>query len=58
MLWGCLVLTREVQTSISTTTTAIEACRQAVTDHRSAGGITAEIHPVDWTAVWWRKPPA
>jgi hypothetical protein len=36
----------------------IEACRQAVTDHRAARGITAEIHEVDWTAVWWRKPPA
>lgn len=34
----------------------IEACRQAVHDHRDAHGITAEIHPVDWTAVWWRKP--
>jgi hypothetical protein len=33
----------------------IEACRQAVTDHRAAHGITDEIHPVDWTAVWWRK---
>jgi hypothetical protein len=34
----------------------IDACRQAVTDHRAAHGITAEIHDVDWTAVWWRKP--
>jgi O-methyltransferase len=34
----------------------IDACRQAVTDHRAATGITAEIHEVDWTAVWWRKP--
>ena len=34
----------------------IEACRQAVHDHRAAHGITAEIHEVDWTAVWWRKP--
>jgi len=34
----------------------IEACRQAVTDHRTAHGITAEVHPVDWTAVWWQKP--
>lgn len=33
----------------------IEACRQAVTDHRAARGITDEIHEVDWTAVWWRK---
>jgi hypothetical protein len=35
----------------------IEACRQAVSDHRAARGITAELHEVDWTAVWWRKPP-
>ena len=34
----------------------IEACRQAVTDHRAAHHITAELHEVDWTAVWWRKP--
>jgi O-methyltransferase len=33
----------------------IEACRQAVTDHRAAHGIDDEIHAVDWTAVWWRK---
>jgi hypothetical protein len=29
----------------------IEACRQAVSDHRSARGITAPLHEVDWTAV-------
>ncbi len=34
----------------------IEACRQAVADHRAAHGITADLHEVDWTAVWWRKP--
>ena len=34
----------------------IGPCRQAVTDHRAAHGITAAIHDVDWTAVWWRKP--
>ncbi|MBA2281469.1 MAG: hypothetical protein H0W25_09585 [Acidimicrobiia bacterium] len=28
---------------------------RAVTDHRAAHGIVDEIHPVDWTAVWWRK---
>jgi O-methyltransferase len=36
----------------------IEACRQAVTDHRAARGIDAPIHEVDWTAAWWRVPPA
>ena len=35
---------------------AIEACRQAVTDYRNAHGIAAEMVPVDWTAVYWRKP--
>jgi O-methyltransferase len=34
----------------------IDACRQAVADHRAARGITAPIHEVDWTAVWWRTP--
>lgn len=34
----------------------IEACRQAVTDYRQKRGIEAEIHKVDWTGVWWRKP--
>jgi O-methyltransferase len=34
----------------------IEACRAAVSDYRAERGITAEIHEVDWTAVWWRKP--
>jgi hypothetical protein len=34
----------------------IEACRQAVTDYRAAHDITADLHPVDWTAVWWRRP--
>jgi hypothetical protein len=33
----------------------IDACRQAVHDHRDRHGITAPIHEVDWTAVWWRK---
>jgi O-methyltransferase len=35
----------------------IGACRQAVADHRATRGISAEIHEVDWTAVWWRKQP-
>lgn len=34
----------------------IEACRRAVHDHRDRHAITAPIHEVDWTAVWWRKP--
>ena len=35
----------------------IDACKEAVTDHRARNGITADIHEVDWTAVWWRKQP-
>jgi O-methyltransferase len=34
----------------------IDACRRAVHDHRDRCGITAPLHEVDWTAVWWRKP--
>lgn len=33
----------------------IAACRQAVTDYRDRHGIAAEIVPVDWTGVYWRK---
>jgi len=34
---------------------AIEGCRKAVADYRSARGIDAEIHEVDWTGAYWRK---
>ncbi|MGH9260042.1 MAG: TylF/MycF/NovP-related O-methyltransferase [Acidimicrobiales bacterium] len=27
-----------------------------MTDYRGGQGITADIHEVDWTAIWWRKP--
>lgn len=37
---------------------SIEACAQAVTDYREEHGITAEIHRIDWTGVWWQKAPA
>ena len=33
----------------------IAACRQAVTDYRSAHRITEDIVNVDWTGVYWRK---
>ncbi len=33
-----------------------EPCRAAVDDYRAEHGITAPIHEVDWTGVWWRKP--
>lgn len=33
-----------------------ESCRAAVEDYRAEHGITAPIHAVDWTGVWWRKP--
>lgn len=34
----------------------IEACAAAVNDYRGQAGIDAELHTVDWTGVWWRKP--
>lgn len=34
---------------------AIEACRQAVHDFRSAEQIEDEIHTVDWTGVYWQR---
>ncbi len=34
---------------------AVAACQQATLDYRREHGITAEIHTVDWTAVYWRK---
>jgi hypothetical protein len=34
---------------------SIDACRAAVTDYRDAHGITADMHPIDWTGVWWQK---
>jgi hypothetical protein len=33
----------------------IEACRQAVTDFRTANGIADPIVEVDWTGVYWRR---
>lgn len=35
---------------------AIDACRQAVADYRTAHGVTAEIQEIDGTGVLWRKP--
>lgn len=34
---------------------AFEVCRQAVDDYRRRDGITARIHEIDWTGVWWQK---
>ena len=34
---------------------AISACRQAVEDYRSKQGIREEIHPIDWTGVFWQR---
>ncbi len=31
-------------------------CRAAVDDYRAGHGITAEMHQIDWTGVWWRVP--
>lgn len=33
----------------------VRACRQAVTDYRSAHGIGDEIIPADWSCAFWRK---
>jgi O-methyltransferase len=30
-------------------------CRRAVDDYRESRGITAAMHEIDWTGVWWRK---
>lgn len=35
---------------------AIPSCAGAVDDFRSARGIDAPLHHVDWNAVWWRVP--
>ena len=34
----------------------IQACRQAVHDYRDAHQITDEIHQIDWTGAYWRRP--
>ncbi len=34
----------------------LESCRQAVHDYREAHNITAPIHQVDWTGVYWQCP--
>ena len=34
-----------------------EPCARAVDDYRADRGITAPVHAVDWTGVWWRKEP-
>ena len=33
----------------------IESCRQAVDTFRTERGITAPLHRINWTEVWWRK---
>ena len=33
---------------------ALAACRLAVGDYRTEFGITAEMHHVDWTGVFWQ----
>ncbi len=32
----------------------LEPCRRAVDEFRSARGVTAPLHRVNWTEVWWR----
>ena len=35
---------------------AIAQCQLAVNDFRAAHGIEDELHTIDWTGVWWRRP--
>ncbi|WJK34283.1 TylF/MycF family methyltransferase [Solwaraspora sp. WMMA2065] len=35
---------------------AVRGCRQAVDDFRRAHGIDDQLHQVDWTCRYWRKP--
>lgn len=35
---------------------AVAGCREAVDRYRSEHGISAEMHEIDWTGVFWRKP--
>ena len=37
---------------------AYEACRAAVHNYREREGIAAPIESIDWTGVYWRKPPS
>jgi len=34
---------------------AIQGCRQAVEDYRSAHRIREEMHPIDWSGVFWQR---
>jgi O-methyltransferase len=34
---------------------ALASAAQAVTDFRAKEGITAEIHKIDWTGIYWQK---
>jgi O-methyltransferase len=34
-----------------------EPCRMAVHDYRSRHGIAAEMHRIDRSGIWWRRPP-
>jgi hypothetical protein len=34
---------------------ALQCCKDAISDFRKERGITAEITPIDWTGVYWKK---
>jgi O-methyltransferase/8-demethyl-8-(2,3-dimethoxy-alpha-L-rhamnosyl)tetracenomycin-C 4'-O-methyltransferase len=36
---------------------AVSACKAAVLDYRKRMGIEAPIQVIDWTGIWWQKPP-
>lgn len=35
----------------------IASCRQAVHDFRTSHQITAPIRPIDWSGIFWQRPP-
>jgi hypothetical protein len=35
---------------------AFEACRMAVDEFLAERGAEPELRPIDWSAVYWRKP--
>jgi len=35
---------------------AVPGCRAAIEDFRRERGITAPMHTIDWTGVWWQRP--
>ena len=49
---------RDYERALPAGTAIVGLFAERVSDYRATNGIDAPIHEVDWTAVWWRKPPA